>query len=160
MVSQIKSYLTENIIIFLIGSAVIFYILSKKRKDINDLESYNWSKFSVLNEGKLKVKKQDYKDKQKIRVKGFNKGSGFVKEENSFPINFTKKKEEGQVLGSLSEEEIRNLQDMLNYAATINNKNEDNVEAMYNQIHSTQNKDTNPFTNEKIDNQMKEILQK
>ncbi len=160
MVSQIKTYLTENIIILLVGCATILYILSKKRKDINDIESYNWTKFSVLNEGKLKIKKQDYKDKQKIRVKGFNKGSGFVKEENTFPVNFTKKKDEGQIPGSLSEEEIRNLQDMLNYAATMNNKNEDNVEALYNQIHSGQNKDTNPYTNEKIDNQMREILQK
>jgi hypothetical protein len=121
-------YVYINALILIIGIIVCSIILSISRKDVKNIDSYNWKKFSYLTETR-KVKKYDGKERNKIRIKGFNKGAGYVKEDIQLPSSLSSKstiysiKEEGRFL---KPDDVKNLQDMLNYAATIGSKsNED-----------------------------------
>lgn len=149
-----------NISILTISSYVIYHFLVHKRRDLNDLKSYDWKKFIVQSEGMAKPKKSDVKEKTKVRVKSFSKGNGFVKEENQFPVitQLTKKDREEAFL---SFEEGKNLQDMINYAATMNNKEKEQmypIESIYSQVMNGKEQIT--IANEKFDNKINEVINK
>ncbi len=65
----------------------------------------------------------------------------------------------------LNYEEVDNLQDMINFAAEINqsdkNQNLYPIESLYSQVlNSETNGQSNIYTNEKIDNSIAELLKK
>lgn len=100
----------------------------------------------------------------KARVKDYSKGTGFIKDEHKFPTNQVdegKKKE----INFLNYEEADNLQDMINFAASIN-QNEKNqniypIESLYSQVlNSESNAQSQQYTNEKIDNLLADLLKR
>lgn len=94
-----------------------------------------------------------------------SKGNGLIKEEHRFPVvnsGFESLKKDN----FLNLEEANNLQDMINYAASItekenknensNNENEQNKK----QINEAPETNANQNASEKLDCQFKEILKK
>lgn len=115
-------------------------------------------------------KKSDIKEKVKIRQKPLSKGTGFIRDEHKFPTSVNQQPTSHMEIKKekfLNLEEADNLQDMINYAASIcaikkdSNANKDfsndfPVESLYNQI---LNANANgQFTNEKLDSSISEIL--
>lgn len=125
---------------------------------MRDEDSYDWSKYNIAADYKNKTKKNETKEKIKHRVKDLSKGTGFVKEEHKF--NADKK-----AYVTLNIEEADNLQDMINYAASINHSQESKnikpIESLYTQALSQVNDhNNNYYTNEKADSKIAEILKK
>ena len=108
--------------------------------------------------------KSEGKDKTKIRTKEYSKGTGFIKEEHKFPAGQpeeVKKKD----INFLNYEEVDNLQDMINYAAEMNqgdkNQNIYPIESLYSQVvNSETNVQSSVYTNEKIDTLIAELLKR
>jgi len=68
---------------------------------------------------KPNIKNLKQKINQKTRVKDFSKGTGYIKDEHKFPVT---QPEEGKKkeINFLNYEEADNLQDMINFAASMN----------------------------------------
>ncbi len=106
----------------------------------------------------------------KIRQKPLSKGTGFIRDEHKFPSLLTQQPTSHMEIKKerfLNIEEADNLQDMINFAASISaNKKELNVnkdvasdfpvESLYAQVSNA----NGLFTNEKLDNSISEILRK
>ena len=105
-----------------------------------------------------------------MRQKPLSKGTGFIRDEHRFPSLVTQQTTNHMEIKNerfLNIEEADNLQDMINYAASLNatkkelNLNKDAVndfpvESLYNKI---LNANANgQFTNEKLDSSISEIL--
>jgi len=107
-----------------------------------------------------------------MRQKSLSKGTGFVKDEHKFPstlnpLTTTHMEIKKEIF--LNIEEADNLQDMINYAASINaNKTESNtnkelvndfpVESLYAQV--LLSNANGQFTNEKLDSSISDILRR
>ena len=122
---SIKSFnFYANTIILLYGFYQILCILKKSNRNLKDEENYDWSKYNITNDKKINQKKSEAKEKIKQRQKSLSKGTGFIKEEHRFPLKdnanmqITKEK-------FLNIEEADNLQDMINFAASIKDNKED-----------------------------------
>lgn len=104
------------------------------------------------------------KDKVKQRQKSLSKGNGLIKEEHRFPVintSFEAPKKDN----FLNLEEANNLQDMINYAASINQKentNENNnVENQHNKKETLEIEAPNAGNaSDKLDVQFREILKR
>ena len=104
------------------------------------------------------------KDKVKQRQKSLSKGNGLIKEEHRFPVintGFEAVKKDN----FLNLEEANNLQDMINYAASINQKentNEPNtVETEHIKKENLESEATNAGNaSDKLDAQFREILKR
>lgn len=155
--SKKELYFTLNIVI-IFGFAYIFIMNLKKRyrSNVNDINSVDWDKYVVVeSDNRSKFKKLDYKDKPKTRTKELNKGTGFIKEENRFPILQNESKN-----SYLSMEESNNFQDLINYAA--NSKKELNdqypIESLYNSTGESYKNEMNFKTNDNLDYKIQTIL--
>lgn len=152
-------YFYINLGTILIGIISIYLIISNRKKDLDDINSYDWAKFQLQTEGKARYKKADYKEKNKIRVKGYSKGNGFIKEEHKFPVLNLDNKPKQTEEAFLSFEEGKNLQDMINYAATINKSEIEEIypiESLYSKV--VNSKDATQANNEKINQKIIETL--
>lgn len=121
----------------------------------------------------IKIKKLDTRDRTKVRVKDLSKGTGFIKEEHKFtkiPDNTTTstslKNNNTSQNNYLNFEEADNLQDMINFAASINQKDQKNVnifpiESLYHQALTDKSLEKNQvkYTNEKLDRSISNCLQ-
>ena len=83
-----------------------------------------------------------------------SKGEGIIKDEHKFPIIDTGLEKKKDTFLNL--EETNNLQDMINYAASVNVN--DAIEDAKKEGGKNQKKDTN--TNEKLDISFRELLTK
>lgn len=154
-------YFYSNIVIISTTVLIVTYLLKRETKDLDDLDSYDWSRFAIVGENKYKMKKSDQKEKPKQRIKEFSKGTGFIKDENRFPVLINERGAKENTF--LTFEETNNFQDLINYAATMNKEGENiyPIESLYNQVLNTSNNNDNDIkANEKIDTKMNEILLK
>lgn len=165
-------YVYINALLLIIGIIVCSIIISISRKDVKNIDSYNWKKFSYLTETR-KVKKYDGKERNKIRIKGFNKGAGYVKEDIQLPSSLSSKstvynvKEETRFL---KPDDVKNLQDMLNYAATIGTKSnkDESVDEIFRKSNSKGSNSNisrsetthNQNINERINQKIQDIIEK
>jgi hypothetical protein len=99
-------------------------------------------------------------------VKEYSKGTGYIKEEHKFPpSNSEDSKKKERETNFLNMEDTENLQDMINYAASVSHNEKAHniypIESLYSQV---LNKETSGagvlYTNEKIDNMMADILKR
>jgi len=100
----------------------------------------------------------------KPRVKDFSKGTGFIKEEHKFTTAHQEDNKKKEV-NFLNLEESDNLQDMINFAASINqnekNRNIYPIESLYSQVlNSESNTQSLIYTNEKLDNVLADLLKR
>mmetsp|Transcript_17650 Transcript_17650/g.18291 ORF Transcript_17650/g.18291 Transcript_17650/m.18291 type:complete len:367 (+) Transcript_17650:27-1127(+) len=165
MVNEAQNILTEkeinfycNVTIIAITAIIVTYLLKRDNKDLDNLDTYDWTKFSIVGDRGGRYKKSETKDKPKQRIKEFSKGTGFIKEENRFPVLINEEKKESKFL---TFEESNNFQDLINYAATMNNEKEQvyPIESLYNQVLTSPYLENNINANEKIDKKMNDILQ-
>lgn len=112
------------------------------------------------------------KDKVKQRQKSLSKGNGLIKEEHKFPVinAFAEKKDTSK--NYLNIEEANNLQDMINYAASLNQNEKQDIASNSNEVFAndrpevqeTPNKQDDLPTglnpNEKLDMSFKEALKR
>lgn len=155
-----------NIFVISCGILLILYIIKTKNKELIYAQGKFWDKYQIKsNDEKIintysKIKKNELKEKSKIRVKGFSKGNGFVKEEHKFPnININTESNNDIKENYLSFEEGQNLQDMMNYASKLDNKNKENYEII--SCDSLYNSSTNKeyyITNDKVNQKICNIL--
>jgi hypothetical protein len=157
--------------ILAITLGIILYFLKIKKQNYRDETNYDWSKFIITPIQNSKVKKTDPKEKTKIRVKDLSKPSGFIKEEHKFPIQNNSTSSQNNLYYSssnsyLNYEEADNLQDMINFAASINQQKEQNktiypIESLYHQALSDKTLNANhhsKYTNERLDKNIAKCL--
>ena len=159
-ISEKDFNLYSNLVIISFTAVVVYFLMKRNIKDLDDIDSYDWSKYSIAGETKGKSKKAETKEKPKQRVKEYSKGTGFIKEENRFPVLIDSK------LGGdkfLTFEESNNFQDLINYAATMNKDKENStypIESLYSQVMGNPYTENNINANERIDSKINEVLQK
>lgn len=148
---------------------IILYLLRVKNKNLRDETNYDWSKFLITSIQNIKIKKLDSRDRTKVRVKDLSKGTGFIKEEHKFnktnDTTYASKHHISQP-NYLNYEEADNLQDMINFAASINQKDQKNVnifpiESLYHQALTDKSLDKGvaKYTNDKLDKSIANCLQ-
>lgn len=106
------------------------------------------------------------KEKVKHRIKSLSKGDGVIKEEHRFPV--INQETENKKDNFLNLEEADNLQDMINFAASINqseNKDIDNNTTPVDKEHSqgvveSQELYANLNANEKLDISFVEVIRR
>lgn len=155
--SKRELYFSFNIAILFVFAYIFIKNLKKRyRVNINDINSVDWDKYVVVeNDNKSRFKKLDYKEKPKTRTKELNKGSGFIKEENRFPIL----QNEGKT-SYLSMEESNNFQDLINYAANSKKDLNDQypIESLYNSTGESYKNEMTFKTNDNLDSKIQMIL--
>lgn len=149
-----------NLTIISVTILIVTYLLKRNSIDLNNIDSYDWNKFNIVGENKSKFKKMEGKEKPKMRIKEYSKGTGFIKEEHKFPVLIDNKKPNDT--NFLTFEETNNFQDLINYAATMNKEKENAypIESLYNLVQNETYTDTSKIENEKIDNEINDILKK
>lgn len=161
LLEEVNSNFVLNLCILLIGTITIGYLLVFTKKEISDPSKYNWSKFDIKWGINSKYRSNQGKDKIKTRIKSYRKVIDMDKESSKFPIQ-----QSSLICVNINEqflslEEGKRLQDMINYAATIENKEESTVDEVYKM--ANENKKSSNFknhTNSKIESEINSVLKR
>ncbi|MCQ2818464.1 MAG: hypothetical protein MJ252_14445 [archaeon] len=131
----------------------------KKKKNNESINSVNSNSNHKSN--KNKNKKYEAKDKIRFRKKPMGKGAGYIKSEFKFDVPKNEdKKEEKKDSTYLNYGELGNLQDIINFAASmkVGDDGITPIESLYEKALSS-NYDSNiQYTNEKINYSIAELL--
>lgn len=96
-------------------------------------------------------------------MKDYSKGTGFIKDEHKFSTNPNQEEAKRKEVNFLNYEEADNLQDMINFAASINQKDKNQniypIESLYSQVlNSPPSGQPQIYTNERIDKLIEDCL--
>lgn len=160
LLEKFNSNFVLNSSILIIGTVIIAILLALRKKDFADISKYNWDKFEVKRDTIAKHHTDNGKDKRKTRIKSYRKVIDHDKESSKFPsaqISTSSKTSEQ----FLSFEEGKKLQDMINYAVSIENKDDCTVEEVYEMVKETKKLNTTKHnTNLKIDSDIQAVLKR
>lgn len=162
LLEGVSSNFVLNFSILVIGAVIIAVLLLFRKKEIGDINKYNWDKFNIKWDNTSKYPSGNGKDKMKTRIKGYRKVIDLEREGSKFPRAETSMTTSSNMNEQyLSFEEGKKLQDMINYAVSIENKEDCTVQAVYDMV--KENKKSSLIknsTNEKIDSEIQYVLKR
>lgn len=149
-----------NLTTICLGILIILMILKPKKRELDDLSSYDWDcfDFKQVVYKEPTVRKRVWKDNSASRIKINHKDTITIKEEHKFHLNNNTKEPETQQFLSIIEG--RKLQDMINYVSSIRMIEDDpcSVENMYAYVQENLIEASVYNINTLIDNEILKIL--